>query len=95
MKLVSKENLKVKKIEKEILNEEIKDVILNENFKDKEVISEMFSIKDIEKKINESIEVIADKVVNKMLDHFIKNDKLMDTMSESILKKINIKVEKV
>jgi hypothetical protein len=86
MKLVSEENLKVKKIEKEILNE---------NFKQEEIIEEMFSVKDIENKINQSIEVIADKVVDKMLNHFMKNDKLMDAMSESILKKINIKVEKV
>lgn len=86
MKLVSEENLKVKKIEKEILNE---------NFKQEEIIAEMFSVKDIENKINQSIEVIADKVVDKMLDHFMKNDKLMDAMSESILRKINIKVEKV
>lgn len=88
MKLVSKENLKVKKIE-------IEKEVLNENIKEKEIIEEMFSIKDIEKKINESIEVIADKVVDKMINHFMKNDKLMEAMSESILKKISIKVEKV
>ena len=85
MKLVSKESLKVNKIEMDIINES----------KSPEIIEEMFSVKDIEKKINESIEVIADKVVDKMLQRFMENKELMDKVSESILNKINIKVEKV
>jgi len=95
MKLISEENLKIKKIEKEVLNKELKETIINENIKQEEIIEEMFSVKEIENKISQSIDIIADKVVDKMLNHFMKNEKLMDTMSESILKKINIKIEKV
>lgn len=85
MKLVSKESLKVNKIEQEVINES----------QTPEIIEEMFSIKDIEKKINESIDVIAEKVVDKILDRFMENKELMNKVSDSILDKIKIKVEKV
>jgi hypothetical protein len=87
VKLISKESLKVHKIEMET-------EVINES-KSPEIIEEMFSVKDIEKKINESIDLISDKVVDKILDKFMKNKDLMDKVSDSILEKINIKVEKV
>lgn len=87
MKLISEENLRVNKVE-------IQTELINES-KSPEIIEEMFSIKDIEKKINESIDLISEKVVDKILDKFMKNKDLMDKVSDSILEKISIKVEKV
>ena len=90
MKLVSKEKLSVKKIEKQ----EVKPEVINEDIKSPAVIEEMFSVKEIENKISQSIDAIADKVVDKIISKFMKDDELMDTMSESILKKVTIKMEK-
>lgn len=87
MKLISKESLKVHKIETQT-------EVINES-KTPEIIEEMFSVKDIEKKINESIDLISEKVVDKILQRFMENKEMMDKVSDSILGKINIKVEKV